>query len=51
MSIDNIFPLVIILLATCDQPPGEDPRSNKFEFFINLNLLFNSISLNDALDL
>ena len=38
MSTDNIFPLVINLLATCAHPPGQDPRSSKLVFFfINLN--------------
>ena len=49
---DKIFPLVIILLATCDQLPGYEPKSNSFVLFLkNLNFSFNSINLNDALDL
>jgi len=49
ISTDNIFPLAIILVATCDHPPGEDPKSNKLLFFfINLNFLFNSINLKEA---
>ena len=52
ISIDNIFPLVIILPATWDQPPGEEPKSRRFEFFfINRYFSFNSINLNEALDL
>ena len=52
MSTATILPLVIILDATCDHPPGVEPMSNKFEFFfIKSNFLFNSINLNAALDL
>ena len=52
MSIAKILPDVINLLAICDQPPGDDPKSNRFEsFLINLNFSFNSINLNEALDL
>ena len=52
VSTARILPLVIILLAICDQPPGEEPKSKRYELFlINLNFLFNSINLNEALDL
>ena len=51
ISNDKILPLETIL-ATCDQPPGQEPRSNKKEsFLIILNFSINSISLKDALDL
>ena len=49
ISIANILPFVIILLTTCDQLPGQEPKSNKLLFFfINLNFLFNSINLKEA---
>ena len=52
MSIEIIFPDVTILLATCDHPPGLQPISSIFElFFMNLNFLFSSTSLNADLDL
>ena len=50
-STARTFPVVIILLETCDQPPGKEPKSNKFIFFlIKLNFWLSSISLNEALD-
>ena len=37
MSMESIFPFLIIWFATCDHPPGADPRSNKLvSFFINI---------------
>ena len=52
VSIAKIFPLIIFFEATCDQPPGLDPKSNKFVFlFKNLNFLSISMSLKADLDL
>ena len=51
MSKDSILPDIIICLATCVHPPGEDPISSKLVFFlINLYFLFSSINLNEALE-
>ena len=52
ISMDKTFPSVIILLATCDHPPGTILNLiNLCFFFINLNLSLSSISLKAALDL
>ena len=41
ISIDKILPLVIILLATCDQLPGYAPKSKRFVLvFKNLKSIF-----------
>ena len=48
----KFFPLVIIFDATCDHPPGLDPKSTRDVFFLKkLNFLLISISLKADLDL
>ena len=51
-STDRILPFKASFDATCDHPPGQDPRSIMNELlFKNLNFLFISISLKADLDL
>ena len=52
ISVARILPLVISFSATCDHPPGQEPKSNKFVFFLKiLNFLFISINLKADRDL